>query len=146
MHSQNCEEFMMMLEEMGIAYTQTPEKIIVDIKGLDPLAMMPLMEHLDMKGVEYTIDDTTMYVMPMMMMEEKDSWEELFPKGNETLALEIDLFARKYIPESDDAFGKFMYHAELIKNGHMDVHQQDISMVQEPYRSILLQIIEKGGM
>jgi hypothetical protein len=86
-----------------------------------------------------------MYVMPRMM-EEKESWEEDFPKGNETLALEIDLFARKYIPESDDAFGKFMYHAELIKNGHMDVHQQDIGMVQEPYRSILLQIIEKGGM
>jgi hypothetical protein len=143
MHSQNCEEFMMMLEEMGIAYTQTPEKIIVDIQGLDPLAMMPLMEHLDMKGVEYAIDETTMYVMPMMM---KDVWEPAPRQGNETLALEIDLFARKYIPESDDAFGKFMYHAELIKNGHMDVHQQDLAMVQEPYRSILLQIIEKGGM
>jgi hypothetical protein len=142
---QNCEEFMMMLESMAIPYTQTKEKIIVDIKGLDPLAMMPLMEHLDMKGVDYAIDEDAMYVMPRMM-EEKESWEEDFPKGNETLALEIDLFARKYIPESDDAFGKFMYHAELIKNGHMDVHQQDIGMVQEPYRSILLQIIEKGGM
>lgn len=145
MHMQNCEEFMMMLESMAIPYTQTEEKIIVDIKGLDPLAMMPLMEHLDMKGVDYAIDEDAMYVMPRMM-EEKESWEEDFPKGNETLALEIDLFARKYIPESDDAFGKFMYHAELIKNGHMDVHQQDIGMVQEPYRSILLQIIEKGGM
>lgn len=144
MHSQNCEEFMMMLEEMGIAYTQTPEKIIVDIKGLDPLAMMPLMEHLDMKGVEYAIDETTMYVMPRMW--EDEAWEDKPKQGNETLALEIDLFARKYIPESDDAFGKFMYHAELIKNGHMDVHQQDLAMVQEPYRSILLQIIEKGGM
>lgn len=144
MHSQNCEEFMMMLEEMGIAYTQTPEKIIVDIKGLDPLAMMPLMEHLDMKGVEYAIDETTMYVMPRMW--EDEAWEDKPKQGNETLALEIDLFARKFIPESDDAFGKFMYHAELIKNGHMDVHQQDLAMVQEPYRSILLQIIEKGGM
>lgn len=145
MHMQNCEEFMMMLESMAIPYTQTEEKIIVDIKGLDPLSMMPLMEHLDMKGVDYAIDEDAMYVMPRMM-EEKESWEEDFPKGNETLALEIDLFARKYIPESDDAFGKFMYHAELIKNGHMDVHQQDIGMIQEPYRSILLQIIEKGGM
>lgn len=144
MHSQNCEEFMMMLEEMGIAYTQTPEKIIVDIQGLDPLAMMPLMEHLDMKGIEYAIDETTMYVMPRMW--EDEAWEDKPKQGNETLALEIDLFARKYIPESDDAFGKFMYHAELIKNGHMDVHQQDLAMVQEPYRSILLQIIEKGGM
>lgn len=144
MHTQNCEEFMMMLEEMGIAYTQTPEKIIVDIKGLDPLAMMPLMEHLDMKGIEYAIDETTMYVMPRMW--EDETWEDKPKQGNETLALEIDLFARKYIPESDDAFGKFMYHAELIKNGHMNVHQQDLAMVQEPYRSILLQIIEKGGM
>lgn len=144
MHSQNCEEFMMMLEEMGIAYTQTPEKIIVDIQGLDPLAMMPLMEHLDMKGIEYAIDETTMYVMPRMW--EDEAWEDKPKQGNETLALEIDLFARKFIPESDDAFGKFMYHAELIKNGHMDVHQQDLAMVQEPYRSILLQIIEKGGM
>jgi hypothetical protein len=134
----NCEEFMMMLESKGIPYTQTPEKIIVDIGKLDPLMMMPLMEHLDMKGVDYSVDASTMYVMVS-----EDMWED---EGDETLALEIDLFARKYIPESDDAFGKFMYHAELIKNGHMDVHQQDLDKVQEPYRSILLQIIKKGGM
>lgn len=141
MHMQNCEEFMMMLESMAIPYTQTEEKIIVDIEGLDPLNMIPLMEHLDMKGVDYAIDEDTMYVMPRMI--EEPMWEQ---KGDETLALEIDLFARKYIPESDDAFGKFMYHAELIKNGHFDVHQQDLNMIQEPYRSILLQIIRKGGM
>jgi hypothetical protein len=56
------------------------------------------------------------------------------------------LFARKFIPESEDAFGKFMYHAELIKNGHYEIHQMDVNMVQEPFRSILIKMIQKGGM
>ena len=145
MHMQDCQPFMMMLDELGITYEQWPEKIVVDITGIDQIVMLQLMDHLETKGVEYAVDETMMYVMPKQM----EPMYETIPNDrnkNEALGLEIELFARKYIPEFEDAFGKFMYHAELIKNGHYDVHQMDIGMVQEPYRSILIQMIQKGGM
>lgn len=145
MHMQDCGPFMMMLDEKGIPYEQWPEKIVVDITGVDQMVMLEMMDHLESKGVEYAVDETTMYVMPKTM----EPMYEAIPvdrSKNEALGLEIELFARKYIPEFEDAFGKFMYHAELIKNGHYDVHQMDIGMVQEPYRSILIQMVQKGGM
>lgn len=146
---------MMMLDEKGISYEQWPAKIVVDIRDVDQMDMLDMMEHLETVGVEYSVDEENMYVIPSMPMETPTlefSPDDYMPvefdsrKGNETLGLEIELFARKYIPESDDAFGKFMYHAELIKNGHYDTHQMDIGMVGEPYRSILLEMIQKGGM
>jgi hypothetical protein len=147
MHMQDCEPFMNMLDEKSIPYEQWPEKIVVDITGLDQMIMLELMQHLEMKGVEYAIDENMMYVMPKMIEEEMFETVIVDDRaGNEALGLEIELFARKYIPEYDDAFGKFMYHAELVKNGHYDIHMQDIEMVAEPYRTILHNMIKKGGM
>jgi hypothetical protein len=147
MHMQDCEPFMNMLDEKSIPYEQWPEKIVVDITGLDQMIMLELMQHLEMKGVEYAIDENMMYVMPKMIEEEMFETVIVDDRaGNEALGLEIELFARKYIPEYDDAFGKFMYHAELVKNGHYDIHMQDIEMVAEPYRTILQNMIKKGGM
>jgi DNA-binding ferritin-like protein (Dps family) len=138
---------MNMLDEKGIPYEQWPEKIVVDITGLDQMIMLELMQHLEMKGVEYAVDENMMYVMPKMIEEEMFETVMIDDRaGNEALGLEIELFARKYIPEYDDAFGKFMYHAELVKNGHYDIHMQDIEMVAEPYRTILQNMIKKGGM
>jgi hypothetical protein len=147
----NCSEFKMMLDSMTIPYEEWPAKIVVDITGVEQILLTELMAHLDSKGVEYSVDDTTMYVMPesMDMGMELQVDMEMIPLNNmpnETLGMEIELFARKFIPESEDAFGKFMYHAELIKNGHYEIHQMDVNMVQEPFRSILIQMIQKGGM
>jgi hypothetical protein len=112
------------------------------------------MDHLEEKGVDYSVDEQYLYVFPETMemgiempieVEIEMPYPEEQSKGDETLGLEIELFARQYIPESDDAFGKFMYHAELIKNGHYDVHMQDMEMVAEPYRTILHNMIQKGG-
>jgi hypothetical protein len=147
----NCGEFKMMLDSMTIPYEEWPAKIVVDITGVEQILLTELMAHLDSKGVEYSVDDTTMYVMPKSMdlgMELQVDMEmiPLNNMPNETLGMEIELFARKFIPESEDAFGKFMYHAELIKNGHYEIHQMDVNMVQEPFRSILIKMIQKGGM
>jgi hypothetical protein len=143
---------MMMLDDMSVPYEQWPEKIVVDITDVDQMLMLSMMDHLEEKGVDYSVDEQYLYVfpetMPMEMpieVEIEMPYPEEQPKGDETLGLEIELFARQYIPESDDAFGKFMYHAELIKNGHYDVHMQDMEMVAEPYRSILHNMIQKGG-
>lgn len=152
-YDNNCNEFMMMLSEMNIMYEQLPEKIVVDITGIDQMLMLSMMDHLQEKQMEYSVDEQYLYVYPSTQMEApievamaiEMPYPEEQPKGNETLGLEIELFARKYIPEYDDAFGKFMYHAELVKNGHYDIHMQDMEMVAEPYRTILHNMIEKGG-
>jgi hypothetical protein len=153
----NCDEFMMMLDEMNVMYEQWPEKIVVDLSDVDQMLMLSMMDHLQEKQVQYSVDEQYLYVYPETMGVEMEAPieiememelpypEEQTVKGNETLGLEIELFARKYIPEYDDAFGKFMYHAELIKNGHYDIHMQDMEMVAEPYRTILHNMIEKGG-
>ena len=154
-YDSNCNEFMMMLDDMNVMYEQWPEKIVVDLTDVDQLLMLSMMDHLEDKQVQYSVDEKYLYVYPETMGEdmqvpieveiEMPYPEEQTVKGDETLGLEIELFARKYIPEYDDAFGKFMYHAELIKNGHYDVHMQDMEMVAEPYRTILHNMIEKGG-
>jgi hypothetical protein len=147
---------MMMLDDMSVPYEQWPEKIVVDITDVDQMLMLSMMDHLEEKGVQYSVDEQYLYVFPETMeigmemempieVEIEMPYPEEQSKGDETLGLEIELFARQYIPESDDAFGKFMYHAELIKNGHYDVHMQDMEMVAEPYRSILHNMIQKGG-
>ena len=151
-YDSNCNEFMMMLDDMNVLYKQWPEKIVVDLTDVDQMLMLSMMDHLEDKQVQYSVDEKYLYVYPETMGEDMQvpieveiemPYPEEQPKGNETLGLEIELFARKYIPEYDDAFGKFMYHAELIKNGHYDVHMQDMEMVAEPYRTILHNMI--GG-
>jgi len=152
----NCTEFMMMLDDMSVPYEQWPEKIVVDITDVDQMLMLSMMDHLEEKGVEYSVDEQYLYVYPKTMemampieveieLPYAQPYELAPSQSNETLGLEIELFARQYIPESDDAFGKFMYHAELIKNGHYDIHMQDMDKVAEPYRAILHNMIEKGG-
>jgi len=155
----NCNEFMMMLDDMNIMYEQWPEKIVVDLSDVDQMLMISMMDHLEDKQVQYSVDEKYLYVYPQTMGLESETPIEIemempYPEyeeqdantqPNETLGLEIELFARKYIPEYDDAFGKFMYHAELIKNGHYDIHMQDMEMVAEPYRTILHNMIQKGG-
>jgi hypothetical protein len=147
---------MMMLDDMNVMYEQWPEKIVVDLTDVDQMLMLSMMDHLEEKQVQYSVDEKYLYVYPKTMGTEMEApieidmaiempYPEEKPKGDETLGLEIELFARKFIPEYDDAFGKFMYHAELIKNGHYDVHMQDMEMVAEPYRTILHNMIEKGG-
>lgn len=155
-YDSNCNEFMMMLDDMNVMYEQWPEKIVVDLTDVDQMLMLSMMDHLEEKQVQYSVDEKYLYVYPKTMGTEMEApieidmaiempYPEEKPKGDETLGLEIELFARKFIPEYDDAFGKFMYHAELIKNGHYDVHMQDMEMVAEPYRTILHNMIEKGG-
>jgi hypothetical protein len=150
---------MMMLDDMNIMYEQWPEKIVVDLSDVDQMLMISMMDHLEDKQVQYSVDEKYLYVYPQTMGLESETPIEIemempYPEyeeqdantqPNETLGLEIELFARKYIPEYDDAFGKFMYHAELIKNGHYDIHMQDMEMVAEPYRTILHNMIQKGG-
>jgi hypothetical protein len=52
----------------------------------------------------------------------------------------IERYARKNIPESSKAFGEFMYHAELLKKGHIAVHRQDAQKLPAKYQDVIRQI------
>jgi hypothetical protein len=55
----------------------------------------------------------------------------------------IEDYANEQISEELDAFGQFMYHAELLRNGHLDVYLMDLHKVDQPYRDILVMIFEE---
>jgi len=63
--------------------------------------------------------------------------------SNEKIAKKLEMYARENIPEREKAFGDFMYHAELIKKGHWDIHYQDLDSVSEKYRTIMEEICDK---
>lgn len=52
----------------------------------------------------------------------------------------IEDYANENIDESIDAFGQFMYHAQLLRNCHLDTYLVDLHMVAQPYRDILVNV------
>jgi hypothetical protein len=60
--------------------------------------------------------------------------------SNETIGKKLEQYARKNIPEREEAFGQFMYHAELIKKGHWDIHFQDMGEVSEKYQAVMKEL------
>lgn len=59
------------------------------------------------------------------------------------LAKALEDYANKNISEREPGFGDFMYHAELIRKGHKDVHKQDLNTVQKKYRTIMTDMIKQ---
>lgn len=57
------------------------------------------------------------------------------------VAQAIEDYANENIPEEADAFGQFMYHAELLRNGHIDIYLTDLPDVDQPYRDVLIEIV-----
>lgn len=55
----------------------------------------------------------------------------------------IEDYANENISEELDAFGQFMYHAQLLRNNHLDVYLLDLHLVAEPYRDILVMIFSE---
>ena len=55
----------------------------------------------------------------------------------------IENYANENISEDLEAFGQFMYHAELLRNDHLDVYLLDLHLVDQPYRDILIDIFSE---
>ena len=53
----------------------------------------------------------------------------------------LENYANENIRQSQKGFGDFMYHAELLRNGHLDVHKSDLSKVDKRYRAKLEMLI-----
>jgi hypothetical protein len=56
------------------------------------------------------------------------------------VAQAIEDYANQNINESLEAFGQFMYHAQLLRNCHLDIYLLDLHMVAQPYRDILVNV------
>ena len=55
----------------------------------------------------------------------------------------IEDYANEYIPESEQAFGQYMYHAQLLRNGHLEVYLLDLHLVAEQYRDLLVTVFSE---
>lgn len=71
----------------------------------------------------------------------KLSEKGVVPKIARTVAAQVlENYANEYISEELEAFGQFMYHAELLRNDHLDVYLVDLHMVDQPYRDMLVNV------
>lgn len=66
--------------------------------------------------------------------------------NNKTIGKKIENYANKNIPPSKKEFGEFMYHAELIKRGHWDIHYQDLETMNPAFKEIIENICEEGSL
>lgn len=57
----------------------------------------------------------------------------------------IENYANESIAQSLDAFGQFMYHAQLLRNNHLDTYLLDLYLVDQPYRDILVIVFSELG-
>lgn len=65
----------------------------------------------------------------------------IVPKLMRMIAAEIlENYANSSISEDIEAFGQFMYHAELLRLDHLDVYLLDLHMVEQPYRDMLVNV------
>jgi hypothetical protein len=55
----------------------------------------------------------------------------------------IEDYANENISEELEAFGQFMYHAQLLRNSHLDTYLLDLHLVDQPYRDILVVVFSE---
>ena len=68
----------------------------------------------------------------------------IVPKVDRMVAAQvIENYANQNISEELEAFGQFMYHAELLRNDHLDVYLVDLHMVDQPYRDMLVNVFSE---
>jgi hypothetical protein len=68
----------------------------------------------------------------------------LIPKSVRMIAAQVlEDYANQNISEDLEAFGQFMYHAELLRNDHLDVYLVDLHQVDQPYRDILINVFSE---
>jgi len=56
------------------------------------------------------------------------------------MAQYLEDYANQNISQDQEAFGQFMYHAQLLRNCHLDTYLLDLHMVAQPYRDVLVNV------
>lgn len=59
----------------------------------------------------------------------------------QSAAQALEDYANQNISHEHPAFGDFMYHAELIRKGHQDIHREDLPKVAADYKDKLIDIV-----
>ena len=73
---------------------------------------------------------------PYKKKKKREYNKDLFPSVGKAL----EDYGNQNIPEQEEAFGKFMYFAELIKNGHIDIFLEDLKTIDEKYVEVVMEI------
>lgn len=55
----------------------------------------------------------------------------------------LETYADENIDENLEAYGQFMYHAQLLRNGHLDVYLLDLHLVDQPWRDVLVLVFSE---
>lgn len=55
----------------------------------------------------------------------------------------LEDYANENISQELDAFGQFMYHAQLLRNNHLDIYLMDLYLVDQPYRDVLVMVFSE---
>jgi hypothetical protein len=58
-------------------------------------------------------------------------------KSVKAAASAIEKYARDSISEKSKAFGEFMYHAELLRKGHVNIHKKDLQLLPGKYQQVI---------
>lgn len=58
-------------------------------------------------------------------------------KSAKSAASAIEKYARDNIPENRKVFGEFMYHAELLRKGHLSIHKKDLQLLPGKYQQVI---------
>lgn len=61
---------------------------------------------------------------------------------NKKIGMAIENYARENIDEQMDEYGEFMYHAELIKRGHWEIHYGDLQTMSVEYQEIIMMLTQ----
>jgi A118 family predicted phage portal protein len=56
------------------------------------------------------------------------------------IGMSIENYGNANIPQSEDAYGKFMYYAELIKNGNLATFRKDLPLLDARYQPIIAEL------
>ncbi len=60
-----------------------------------------------------------------------------------SMATALENYANENIPRSEKAFGEFMYHAELLRKGHLNIHRQDAKTLPAKYQAIVRELWQR---
>lgn len=88
-------------------------------------------------------DDYVDYILIKQKQDQPVTEERTPSKKYLKLADALEDYANKNISHAEQGFGDFMYHAELIRKGHPDIHKQDFNTVQQKYRKTMSDMIKQ---
>ena len=64
-------------------------------------------------------------------------------KKAKSVAMKLERYARRSISETSSVYGQFMYHAELLRRGHISIHRQDMKDLPVKYQGIVREIVSE---